>query len=122
MLPREARVLFRKTPLAVGSRSALRRFWEKLPADIRAALEGAVPAATRFANDAAKKENDDALAAMKWQGRTTVTTLSPEEIAARICGSLVDVDEFAVIRNEPLVAQGIGLALSTCCPGVAIVG
>ena len=38
-----------------------KKFWDGLPADIRTELEGAMKDATKYANDIAKKENDDAL-------------------------------------------------------------
>jgi len=38
-----------------------KKFWDALPADIRATLEGAMKDATKYGNDIAKKENDDAL-------------------------------------------------------------
>jgi C4-dicarboxylate-binding protein DctP len=61
---------------------ANKKFWDGLPADIRTALEGAMKDATKFANDIAKKENDDALAAVKASGKTEIITLSPQEKAA----------------------------------------
>jgi C4-dicarboxylate-binding protein DctP len=59
-----------------------KRFWDRLPADIRATLEGAMKDATNYANDIAKKENDDALAAIRASGLTQVIALSAEEKAA----------------------------------------
>jgi C4-dicarboxylate-binding protein DctP len=59
-----------------------KKFWDGLPADIRTTLEGAMKDATKFANDIAKKENDDALAAVKASGKTQILTLTPEEKAA----------------------------------------
>ena len=59
-----------------------RRFWEKLPSDIRAALEGAMRDATRFANESARRANDDAIEALKRSGTTVVITLTAEEKAA----------------------------------------
>jgi C4-dicarboxylate-binding protein DctP len=56
-----------------------KKFWDGLPADIRTALEGAMKDATKYANDIAKKENDDALAAVKASGKTEVITLTPQE-------------------------------------------
>ena len=58
---------------------ANKSFWEALPPDIRATLEGAMQDATRYANDIAKKENDDALAAIRKSGRTQVIELTPDE-------------------------------------------
>ena len=53
-----------------------RKFWEGLPGDIRAQLEQAMAEATRYERDIAKKENDDALAAVKASGKTEVYVLS----------------------------------------------
>jgi C4-dicarboxylate-binding protein DctP len=59
-----------------------KKFWDGLPADVRTTLEGAMKDATKYANDIAKKENDDALEAVKKSGKTQVITLTPEEKAA----------------------------------------
>jgi C4-dicarboxylate-binding protein DctP len=59
-----------------------KKFWDGLPADIRTALEGAMKDATKYANDIAKKENEDALAAVKASGKTEIITLTPQEKAA----------------------------------------
>jgi C4-dicarboxylate-binding protein DctP len=59
-----------------------KKFWEGLPADIRTTLEGAMKDATKFADDIAKKENDDALEAVKKSGKTQVTALTPAERTA----------------------------------------
>lgn len=59
-----------------------KKFWDGLPADIRTTLEGAMKEATKYADDIAKKENDDALAAVKASGKTEIITLSAAEKAA----------------------------------------
>ena len=59
-----------------------KKFWDGLPADIRTILEGAMKDATKFADDIAKKENDDALEAVKKSGKTQVIVLSADEKAA----------------------------------------
>ena len=59
-----------------------KKFWEGLPPDIRATLEGAMKDATTFGNDISQKENDDALAAIKAAGTTRIDTLTDEERAA----------------------------------------
>jgi C4-dicarboxylate-binding protein DctP len=59
-----------------------KKFWMGLPADIRAALESSIQDATKFANDVAKKDNDEALAAVKKSGRSQIITLTPQEKAA----------------------------------------
>ena len=56
-----------------------KKFWDGLPADIRKTLEGAMADATKYADDIAKKENEDSLAAVKASGKTQFITLTPEE-------------------------------------------
>jgi C4-dicarboxylate-binding protein DctP len=56
-----------------------RKFWEGLPADIRGQLEQAMAEATRYERDIAKKENDDALVAVKASGKTEVYVLTEAE-------------------------------------------
>ncbi|HQR12695.1 MAG TPA: TRAP transporter substrate-binding protein [Casimicrobiaceae bacterium] len=58
---------------------ANKKFWDGLPADIRTTLEGAMKDATKYANDIAKKENDDALEGVRKSGRTQVIALTAEE-------------------------------------------
>lgn len=58
---------------------ANKKFWDGLPPDIRSTLEGAMKDATRYANDVAKKDNDNALAAVRKSGRTQVIELTPDE-------------------------------------------
>ena len=57
------------------------KFWEGLPADIRSKLEQAMAEATRYERDIAKKENDDALAAVRASGKTAIYVLSEDERA-----------------------------------------
>ncbi|RAU20847.1 C4-dicarboxylate ABC transporter [Paramagnetospirillum kuznetsovii] len=59
-----------------------KKFWEGLPSDIRATLEGAMNEASRFANAIAQTENDDALKAMQASGKTEFYTLTADEAAA----------------------------------------
>jgi C4-dicarboxylate-binding protein DctP len=59
-----------------------KKFWEGLPADVRATLEGAMKEATKFADDIAKKENDDAIEAVRKSGRTEIIKLTAAEKAA----------------------------------------
>ncbi len=54
-------------------------FWDGLPADIRKTLEGAMADATTYANDIAKRENDDALEAIRKAGRTQIHRLTAAE-------------------------------------------
>ncbi len=56
-----------------------KKFWDGLPADVRTTLEGAMKDATTYANDIAKKENEDALEAVRKSGKSQFITLTPEE-------------------------------------------
>ncbi|MEP6943661.1 MAG: TRAP transporter substrate-binding protein [Betaproteobacteria bacterium] len=56
-----------------------KKFWDGLPPDIRTVLEGAIKEATKYGNEMAKKDNDEALAAIRKSGRTQVIDLTPEE-------------------------------------------
>ncbi|MBI5786798.1 MAG: TRAP transporter substrate-binding protein [Rhodocyclales bacterium] len=56
-----------------------KKFWDGLPADIRAKLEEAMKQATTYANQIAKAENDKALDAVKAAGKTQVYTPTAQE-------------------------------------------
>ncbi|WP_131110875.1 TRAP transporter substrate-binding protein [Sulfuricystis thermophila] len=56
-----------------------KKFWESLPADIRQQLETAMEQATRYANQIAKVENDQALEAVRKSGKSEIITLTPEQ-------------------------------------------
>ena len=57
-----------------------KKFWDGLPADLRATLEGAANESVRFANAIAQQENDDALAAMKASGKIELYQPTKEEL------------------------------------------
>ncbi|MES2770428.1 MAG: TRAP transporter substrate-binding protein [Pseudomonadota bacterium] len=56
-----------------------KKFWEDLPADVRASLEVAVRDATVYANKIAQEQNEKDLEAVKKSGKTQVYTPSPAE-------------------------------------------
>ena len=56
-----------------------KKFWDGLPADVRAQLEDAMEQSTRYANQIAKVENDSALDAVKKSGKTAVYVPTKEE-------------------------------------------
>jgi len=56
-----------------------KKFWDGLPPDIRAALEGAMRDATNYGNHIAKQENDAALEAIRKSGKTQIIALTPDE-------------------------------------------
>jgi C4-dicarboxylate-binding protein DctP len=59
-----------------------KKFWDDLPADVRTTLEGAMKDATKYTNDIAEKENQDALAKVRATGKTQVYELTAAETAA----------------------------------------
>jgi C4-dicarboxylate-binding protein DctP len=56
-----------------------KKFWDGLPADVRQQLESAMEQATRYANQIAKVENDQALEAVKKSGRSELIALTPDQ-------------------------------------------
>jgi C4-dicarboxylate-binding protein DctP len=58
-----------------------KKFWDGLPADIRASLEKAMAEATVFGNGAAQQDNDDAIAEMKKSGKTEMIELTAAQKA-----------------------------------------
>ena len=59
-----------------------KKFWDRLPPDIRAQLEDAMTQASVYANQIAQDENDQALASVRQTGKTTVYEPNKEEKAA----------------------------------------
>ena len=59
-----------------------KKFWDGLPADVRAGLEAAMAEATVYANTIAKQENDQALEKVKASGKTQIHVPTKEERAA----------------------------------------
>jgi C4-dicarboxylate-binding protein DctP len=55
------------------------KFWNGLPADIRTQLEKAMAEATDYTNSIARKENEDALVAIKKAGKTTLHYLTADQ-------------------------------------------
>jgi len=58
-----------------------KKFWDGLPADIRAALDQSMKEATKYANAIAQQENDKAMEAVKKSGKTTIYYLNDKEKA-----------------------------------------
>jgi C4-dicarboxylate-binding protein DctP len=59
-----------------------KKFWDGLPADVRAQLEDAMKQATFYANQIAQDENDKALDGVKKSGKTVVYVPTKEERTA----------------------------------------
>jgi len=56
-----------------------KKFWDGLPADVRAPLEQAMKESTDYANKIAQEENDKALEGVKASGKTAIYTPTAEE-------------------------------------------
>jgi C4-dicarboxylate-binding protein DctP len=56
-----------------------KKFWDGLPADIRKNLDDAMEQATRYANQIAKVENDQALDAVKKSGKSELIALTADQ-------------------------------------------
>ncbi|MBA3010627.1 MAG: TRAP transporter substrate-binding protein [Proteobacteria bacterium] len=56
-----------------------KKFWEKIPVEIRTQLEGAMADATVFANSIAKQKNQEDLASVKASGKSEMIVLSEQE-------------------------------------------
>jgi C4-dicarboxylate-binding protein DctP len=63
---------------------ANKKFWDTLPADVKAPLERAVKESTDFFNETAAKDNDEALEKIKASGRVEFHYLTDEEKKAWI--------------------------------------
>jgi C4-dicarboxylate-binding protein DctP len=59
-----------------------KKFWDGLPADVRGQLEKAMEESTRYANQIAKVENDEALEGVRKSGKTAIHTQTKEQRAA----------------------------------------
>jgi C4-dicarboxylate-binding protein DctP len=58
-----------------------KKFWDGLPADIRTKLEGAMKEATKYNNQIAQRENEEALAAVRKSGKTQIYDMPIDEQA-----------------------------------------
>ncbi len=56
-----------------------KKFWDGLPPDIRAGIDSAMKEATKYADDIARQENEEALAKVKASGKTQVIALTADE-------------------------------------------
>ncbi|MDM7457220.1 MAG: TRAP transporter substrate-binding protein [Tepidimonas sp.] len=82
-----------------------KKFWEGLPADIRKPLEDAMEQATRYANQIAKVENDQALEAVRKSGKSEIITLTPEQKKAWKKAMLKVHDQMADRIGKDLIQQ-----------------
>ena len=82
-----------------------KKFWDGLPADVRAALEQAMKEATRYERAIAAKENLDALAQVRASGKTEVYVLTEEERSQWRQTLLPVHQEFESVIGKDLIAS-----------------
>ncbi len=82
---------------------ANKAFWDKLPADIRKELEGAMKEATDFNDKVAEEDNDTAVKAIKASGKTEIYTPTPAEKALWVKAMSPVRDELASRMGKDLV-------------------
>src|SRR2546422_7405410 len=58
-----------------------KKFWDSLPADVRAQCEKAMKEATAYGNGQSAKENEEAFAEIKKSGKSEIIALTPEQDA-----------------------------------------
>jgi C4-dicarboxylate-binding protein DctP len=87
-----------------------KKFWEGLPADIRATLEQAMKEATAFERSIAKAENDDALSKVR-AAKTTEVYVLPNEERAKWRDALLPVHkEFEGSIGKDLIQMSYAIA------------
>jgi C4-dicarboxylate-binding protein DctP len=82
-----------------------KKFWDGLPADIRASCEKAMKEATEFGNGQSAKENEDALDAIKKAGKTEIITLTQEQDEAMRKAMLPVYKDVAARVGQPLIDE-----------------
>jgi C4-dicarboxylate-binding protein DctP len=82
-----------------------KKFWDTLPADLRAQCEKAMKEATAFGNSQSAKENDDALEAIKKAGKTEIITLTPEQDEAMRKAMMPVYKDVASRVGQPLIDE-----------------
>jgi C4-dicarboxylate-binding protein DctP len=82
-----------------------KKFWDTLPADIRASCEKAMKEATEFGNSQSAKENDEALEAIKKAGKTEIISLTPEQDEAMRKAMMPVYKDVASRVGQPLIDE-----------------
>jgi C4-dicarboxylate-binding protein DctP len=82
-----------------------KKFWDTLPADIRATCEKAMKEATEFGNSQSAKENDEALEAIKKAGKTEIISLTPEQDEAMRKAMMPVYKDVASRVGQPLIDE-----------------
>jgi C4-dicarboxylate-binding protein DctP len=90
-----------------------KKFWDGLPADIRAQCDKAMKEATAYGNGQSAKENDEALAEIKKTGKSEIITLTPEQDAAMRKAMEPVYKDVASRVGQPLIDEFLKESKST---------
>jgi C4-dicarboxylate-binding protein DctP len=82
-----------------------KKFWDGLPADIRAGCEKAMREATEYGNNQSAKENEDALGEIRKAGKTEIVTLTPDQDDAMRKAMMPVYKEVASRVGQPLIDE-----------------
>jgi len=82
-----------------------KKFWDELPNDVRTQLTKAMKEATEYANEISRKENEDALAAIKASGKVTIITPTAAENEAMKKAMAPVIDEVGKRVGTDLIAE-----------------
>src|SRR5215475_8736535 len=82
-----------------------KKFWEGLPADVRAACEKAMKEATEYGNNQSAMENEDALGEIRKTGKTEIITLTPDQDDAMRKAMMPVYKEVASRVSQPLIDE-----------------
>ena len=82
-----------------------KKFWDGLPADLRASCEKAMKEATEFGNSQSAKENEEALEAIKKAGKTEIISLTPEQDEAMRKAMMPVYKDVAARVGQPLIDE-----------------
>jgi C4-dicarboxylate-binding protein DctP len=82
-----------------------KKFWDGLPADVRAVCEKAMKEATEYGNNQSAKENEDALAEIKKSGKTEIIALTPEQDEAMRKAMMPVYKDVASRVGQPLIDE-----------------
>ena len=82
-----------------------KKFWDGLPADIRAGCEKAMKEASEYGNNQSAKENEDALGEIRKAGKTEIITLTPEQDDAMRKAMMPVYKDVASRVGQPLIDE-----------------
>ena len=82
-----------------------KKFWDGLPADVRAGCEKAMKEATEYGNGQSAKENEDALAEIRKAGKTEILPLTPDQDDAMRKAMMPIYKDVASRVGQPLIDE-----------------